>query len=342
MAAAIGDTRTQVLENREQIVSGQVAVSREIVDVQRQIAALRGELAGLARSLGAGPGSLSGPQQRIGEPASGSSPTAAGRAHIVKPAAGATSCQISELLARADASKAWLQAARESIGDGIVWYRYDILGNIYQLDALLHGENRDLARFARGLPVADIGAADGDLAFTLEHEWGWEVDIVETAATNQNGLEAAQALREHFGSQVHIHDIDLDSQFRLPRERYGLVFFLGILYHLQNPFFVLQELARRADYCLISTRVARVAGADETAIGTLPVAYLVGATETNNDPTNYWMFSPAGLDRIIDRAGWRVLERFSVGDVLKSDPASPDHDERMFMLLESTILSELP
>jgi hypothetical protein len=47
------------------------------------------------------------------------------------------------------------------------------------------------------------------------------------------------------------------------------------------------------------------------------------------------MFSPAGLDRILARTGWAVLERLSAGDVVASDPSSPDHDERTFMLLRS-------
>jgi len=225
--------------------------------------------------------------------------------------------------------------ARSQIGDGIPWYLYDILGNVVHLNTLLTGEHRDLGLLARGLPVADIGTADGDLAFALEDEWDWEVDAIDTAASNMNGLRGARALRDHFGSRVQIVDIDLDSQFRLPRERYGLVFLLGILYHLQNPFFVLRELARRADHCILSTRVARYAGPDLTAIATLPVAYLVNPDETNHDASNYWMFSPAGLERIVARAGWTVLERHSSGDVIASDPSSPDHDERMFMLLRS-------
>ena len=339
MASAIGDTRAHVLENRRQMVAGQTAISRGLEDVQREVGALRRQIARLSPSLTAAPYKAEEELQPP-QPTASALPALGDQATVVAARGQAEAHDISELVAGAAASKAWLQAAREAIGNGIVWYQYDILGNIYQLDALLHGENRDLGLLAGGLPVADIGAADGDFAFTLEREWGWEVDIIETAATNQNGLEAARALRAHLRSGVQVHDIDLDAQFRLPRAHYGLVFFLGILYHLRNPFFVLQELARRADYCLLSTRVARFAGPEKTAIADLPVAYLVGARETNNDPTNYWMFSPDGLERLVDRAGWRVLERFSVGDVVRSDPASPDHDERMFMLMSSKVLSE--
>jgi hypothetical protein len=243
-----------------------------------------------------------------------------------------------DISALAQACGSWkqrLDTARREIGGDIPWYLYDILGNVSHLDALLHGEHRELDRFAAGLPVADIGAADGDLAFMLEGECGWELDIVDTAVTNMNGLRGAQALKEHLRSRVNIADINLDQQFHLPRERYGLVLLLGILYHLQNPFYVLRALAERANYCLLSTRVARVAGPDCTLIADLAVAYLVSPTELNNDASNYWIFSLAGLERIVSRTGWAVLERHSVGDTLASDPFSMEHDERIFMLLRS-------
>ncbi len=230
-----------------------------------------------------------------------------------------------------------LRTARAEIGDGIAWYPYDILANLIHIDTMLTGEHRDLGRLAAGLPVADIGAADGDLAFTLEDAWGWEVDIVDTAPTNMNGLDGARALRDHFGSRVSVHDIDLDRQFRLPRDRYGLIFLLGILYHLQNPFFVLRELATRSTHLLLSTKVARFAGPQRTPIDDLPVGYLVAPLETNNDPTNYWVFSPAGLARLVDRAGWDVLDALNVGNTEASDPATPENDEREFMLLRSRL-----
>lgn len=230
-----------------------------------------------------------------------------------------------------------LRMARAEIGDGIPWYPYDILANLVHVNGMLSGESRDLDRLAQNLPVADIGAADGDLAFALEDIAGWQIDIIDTAATNMNGLRGARALRDHLGSRVEIYDIDLDRQFALPRENYGLVFLLGILYHLQNPYYTLRELASRATYCLLSTKVARFAGPARTPIGDLPVGYLVAPDETNNDATNYWILSPTGLERLISRAGWRIMDRVNVGNTVASDPATPENDERMFVLLRSTV-----
>ena len=98
-----------------------------------------------------------------------------------------------------------LKDARASVVDPVEWYRYDILGNIIHLDRMLTGPHRDLDALAGGLPVADIGAADGDLAFTLERACGWDLDIVDTADVNHNGLRGARLLRQQLAS--HIPDL---------------------------------------------------------------------------------------------------------------------------------------
>lgn len=247
---------------------------------------------------------------------------------------------LDDLIASVGPQTERLSSARTNIGDDFPWYPYNILGNLVHVDGMLTGENRDLDRFATSLPVADIGAADGDLAFVLEDLGNWEIDIIDTAATNMNGLRGARALRDQLSSKVNIFDIDLDSQFALPRERYGLVFLLGILYHLQNPYYVMRELSQHSSYCLLSTKVARFAGPNRTPIGDLPVGYLVAPRETNNDPTNYWILSPTGAERLVERAGWKVLERANVGNTRESDPAAPENDERMFMLLQSTVAAQ--
>jgi tRNA (mo5U34)-methyltransferase len=228
-----------------------------------------------------------------------------------------------------------MRDARAAVTAPIVWYQYDTLANLVHVERMLEGEERDLDALAMGLPVADIGAADGDLAFALEAALGWQMDIVDNAPTNQNGLEGARQLKRVLGSNVGIHDVDLDRQFALPRNSYGLVLLLGILYHLKNPFYVLEQLAGQARHCLLSTRVARLAGPERTSVGELPMAYLVGPTELNDDATNFWIFTPAGLERLAERAGWEVVSRLSVGETTRSVPDSNEGDERMLLLLRS-------
>lgn len=60
------------------------------------------------------------------------------------------------------------------------WYPYANLRNIPVLERLVAGVGLDLLKLCRGESgrVADIGAADGDLAFFLE-ELGFSVDVVD-------------------------------------------------------------------------------------------------------------------------------------------------------------------
>jgi SAM-dependent methyltransferase len=229
-----------------------------------------------------------------------------------------------------------LEAKKKACAPGdFPWYPYGTLSNFVHLERLLSGGNRDLGALIGGRPVADVGAADGDLAFYLEGHGVAPIDVVDYAPTNYNSLRGARLLAAHLGSRVAIHEKDLDSYFDWPRDDYGLVFFLGILYHLKNPYFVLESLARATRHCLISTRIARLAGDRVTSIRDQPLAYLLAPDECNNDATNFWIFSEQGLRRIFERTGWEVLDYVSVGDTRHSDPASREGDERAFALLRS-------
>jgi len=231
-----------------------------------------------------------------------------------------------------------LQDVKAAVAPPAFWYPYGSLNNFHVLDQVLTGPNRDLSALAGGAPVADIGAADGDVAFFLE-SLGFTVDIIDNGPTNMNGLEGARKLKQALGSNAAIHEVDLDAQFHLPRKSYGLVFFLGILYHLQNPFYALKELAKSTRHALLSTRIAMGTTNRKVRFEDIPIAYLLGPSECNNDATNYWIFSYAGLRRILERTGWEVLDSGRFGNTKYSDPASSQGDERAFMLIRSKVLA---
>ncbi len=138
------------------------------------------------------------------------------------------------------------------------WYPYSTLHNVAVLEELSVRAGLDLLDLCRGShgKVADIGAADGDLAFFLERQ-GLTVEVIDNEYTNFNGLEGARTLKKALNSSVVIRSVDLDSQFSLARQKYDAVFFLGTLYHLKNPFFLLERLARMTKYCFVSTRIAK-------------------------------------------------------------------------------------
>lgn len=254
---------------------------------------------------------------------------------------------IAELRKEAMAFRTRLEDARRRATDGSFgWYPYGTLDNFTVLDYLLTGANRDLLSFIGEGPAVDIGAADGDTAFFLE-SLGVPMHVVDYPPTNFNGCRGVRALRDALGSQVEILETDLDRQFSLPGRHYRFAFFLGILYHLKNPFGALEALSEHAAFAVVSTRIARFnratdaapgaggANADRVALRGVPVGYLVDPRECNDDHTNYWIFSEAGLRRLFDRTGWDVLEFATFGNTVDSDPARPDGDERAFALLRS-------
>jgi tRNA (mo5U34)-methyltransferase len=249
---------------------------------------------------------------------------------------------IAEIRARSDAFIPEFEASKAQVAPtDWGWYPYGSLSNFIHLDNLLTGANRDLFGEGRSERLLDIGAADGDTAFFLE-TLGYQVDVIDNPPTNFNGCRALEALKAQRGSAVTIEHQDLDSQFTLPDCDYDLALVLGLLYHLKNPYYFLETLRSRVDRILLSTRVTRFnrppeGGAEDlnrerVDLETVPAAYLVDPRETNNDPTNFWIFTSEGLRRLLKRTGWEIEDWMTVGAVGTSDPATAQNDERAFCL----------
>jgi 2-polyprenyl-3-methyl-5-hydroxy-6-metoxy-1,4-benzoquinol methylase len=225
------------------------------------------------------------------------------------------------------------EAAKQTIaGPPYSWYPYDSFANLFYLQILMRRSGLSLERLAGNNSLLDIGAADGALSFFFE-SLGFDVECLDHAATNINGMAALRDLGRVLGSRIAIRDINMDAAFDLPRQ-FDLCLFLGTLYHLKNPFYALEQLASHVKFCFLSTRIARQSSDGTLNFEKLPVAWLVDADECNHDPTNFWIFSPAGLNRLTHRAGWDICASTTAGPS-ESRPDSPDADERMFLLLRS-------
>lgn len=240
---------------------------------------------------------------------------------------------ISEVRKRADAFAETLAATKAELEPEEFWYPFGSIWNFVLLEQLLTEERRDFTSLLDGGPIADIGGADGDCAFFLE-TLGYEVHLIDNPPTNYNGLRGARRLKEALNSSVEIIEADIDSQSTLPNQRYAAVLFLGILYHTKNPFYVLEQISYRTRRCFLSTRVTRFSP-EGTDLMNVPVGYLLDKFECNNDPTNYWVFSHAGLRRLAQRSGWEIQDEMWAGDTATSEPARLDRDERFFALLSS-------
>jgi hypothetical protein len=244
---------------------------------------------------------------------------------------------ISVLLPRSIEFRARFEAMQRELNPSLFgWYPYDTFANFHHFERLLSGDRRRLLALAGGLPVIDIGCADGALAFFLE-SLGLRVHALDHPSSNYNRMQGVAALKEALGSRVEILAADLERELFLPEPLYGLAFLLGTLYHLKNPFHVLESLATRARYLLLSTRVARYTPGRRTDLAEEPVAYLLAAGEAASDWTNFWIFSEAGLGRLLDRSGWRVADYLVVGPGESAEPAACGADARAFCLAESRL-----
>jgi 2-polyprenyl-3-methyl-5-hydroxy-6-metoxy-1,4-benzoquinol methylase len=229
------------------------------------------------------------------------------------------------------------ESAKASIGSAeFDWYPYDSFSNLFCLQQLLVSAQLSLDTVTASRTILDIGAGDGALSFFME-SLGYKVHAWDNSATNMNRMSGIRSLARALGSQIEITDADVDKGAAFVGY-HGLALFLGILYHLRNPYGVLESLAHSARYCLLSTRIARLSKDRSVSMDAMPVAWLLDEAETNSDATNYWIFSYPGLLRLVSRTGWRVCSALTTG-AAASDPVSPGADERAFLLLESRILS---
>ena len=224
-------------------------------------------------------------------------------------------------------------AKRHAAPADFAWYPYDSFTNLFPLERLCRETGLSLAEMAGTRPVLDLGTADGALAFLFE-SLGYAVHACDHAGTNINRMEGVRRLAVALSSQVGIEDIDLDGGWA-PQREYGLALFLGTLYHLKNPFAILEGLSKHARYSFLSTRVAGWSPDRTVELGRVPAAYLLAPDECNGDSTNYWVFSPPGLVRLAGRCGWHVLASLRTG-ARDSDPVTAAGDERQFLLLESS------
>lgn len=228
----------------------------------------------------------------------------------------------------------FLRRLKQQLPDAPQWYPYDTLASLPHILSLLGEDFKHLLLpRTKDSIVLDVGCGDGDLSFFLEN-LGWLVHAIDHPLTNHNHMQGVMRLRSTLRSAVDVCAVDLDAAFQLPSERYDLIIFCGTLYHLQNPFHVLKELAKSTKYCILSTRIAArlPSGA---CIDDESVAYLVDEYELNADNSNYWIFSGRGLERILGRTKWEVIKSLRVGYVNGSEPVSAERDERIYCLLRS-------
>jgi hypothetical protein len=183
--------------------------------------------------------------------------------------------------------------------------------------------------------LLDLGCGDGELSLFFS-ALGYRVLSMDYGPTNHNEMKGVRSLKEKLQASLEIAGVDFDSQFPLDGVDAGLALLLGVLYHLKNPFYVLETLSKHAKFCIMSTKIASRLPDQRTSIAEWPVGYLLDDDELNQDNSNFWIFSEAGFKRLLKRANWAILDYWKSPGAEGSSPESVDCDQRVFCLAQST------
>ncbi len=236
-----------------------------------------------------------------------------------------------------------LDAVRQDpayLRENITLYPFDTLESIDHLMELL--DDRAAAHL-EGRPIRtmiDIGCANGELGLTFE-EAGLSVALLDRShvaegqgsVVRQNAPLVASIMARVRGSHAVIFDEDIDDCFDPKRvierfssspeggagfQRFGLGVMLGVLYHLKNPYAVMEKLGQLCDHLIVATWLADRLPDGRTSIEDEQVVFLLEDRQLAADPTNYWIFTPRSFRVLVERCGWRVLSERTVTSPVRS------------------------
>ena len=214
---------------------------------------------------------------------------------------------------------------------GIVYPYSTIDANLDPLMSLAEQAGlSELLLSAQGASVIDIGCANGDLAFVFASR-GSDVVAVDYSYKHDQAPYIVSRLSDRLGLPLTVLDMSVDQPFTFDTMRHArvhnsrdvlrrdlrcfdLAICVGLLYHLKNPFAFLESLAAITQYCVLGTHLFTHLPSDGPDIRAWPLAYLVGAGELNNDPTNYWIFDDVAITRLIERCGFTIVSRSQVSN----------------------------
>lgn len=211
---------------------------------------------------------------------------------------------------------------REEIGRIDWWHSID-LGN----GIVTPGRSGPIERITQiqlsadltGKTVLDIGAWDG--AFSFEAERRGAKRVVALDLCPSPGFELARRVLK---SRVEFREADITTADPQEIGSYDVVLFMGVIYHVPNPFDLLERVGRM-------TRDLMILETDTTRNWTLkPVAEFRGSRAAYFNPSeNWWIPNVRCVEEMLKAAGFERFEqvfgpppppRTRAGQVLKRVP----------------------
>ena len=169
-----------------------------------------------------------------------------------------------------------------------------------------------------GKSVLDIGAWDGFFSFEAERRGAARVFATDHFCWSGEGWGTREGFDfMHKARDSRVESLDVDVLALSPEAigQFDIVLFLGVLYHVKDPYCCLEAAARMcSDHLIIETVTA-------LPLETLPAMRLYKPAELGGDPTNFWAPNVPALQVMLDNFGFSKVEAIP-------SPVSPKHPLR--------------
>ncbi|HLV01793.1 MAG TPA: TIGR04290 family methyltransferase [Acidobacteriota bacterium] len=194
-----------------------------------------------------------------------------------------------------------------------------------------------------GWRTLDIGCNAGFYSFELTRRHADVLGIDSSARYLRQALWAAGKLglenRVRF-QQLQVYEIGRRA------EKYDLILFMGIFYHLRYPLLALDAVRRRLDGLLVFQsptvpeqeiqQIREDFDLDELPLLAQPGWPRLALIEKRmaGDPTNWWIPNTAAVEALLRCAGFRVIDRpgddMWICETVPFQQETHDNDERQF------------
>jgi len=106
------------------------------------------------------------------------------------------------------------------------------------------------------ISVLDLGSGEGAMSLALWDRGVRDITCVEARSDN---VEKAKFVLNHFGAEANIVNLPIGKFLDENTKKYDVVIFMGILYHLLNPFDIIKKISNITnDKIIVETVVAKI------------------------------------------------------------------------------------
>jgi len=201
------------------------------------------------------------------------------------------------------------------LGNGITARTYtptQIELHPWRQEVLLHAlKNHDLLDEATS--VLDLGAGEGAMASAL---WDLGLRDITCVELREINVEKARFIQKVKNQHFRIEQREVADFLQQDGRRYDVVLFMGLLYHLQDPFQITRQMAKRTNICAVIETVLAIPDlvgfANVDTYKPLPAAFYIRRDNRDSQTAGLsnmelWPTREA-LEILLFEAGFRTLE----------------------------------